>query len=368
MNPIAGMGGRVGLKGTDGPDVLQQALEKGAVPEAPQKAEYALKQLLPLKDQIELLTFSGDMGGRPAERVGLSPRIVGTIKNGIGPGGTSPEDTMDCARTLRDLSVDLLLFAGGDGTARNVYDAIGLELPVIGIPAGVKIHSAVFGTTPDKAGELALAYLKGGSVAVREREVMDIDEEAFRAGRVSAALHGYLRVPEREGLVQSLKSASSPGEGVSITHIADHVIASMEPDTYYLIGPGTTTRRIMERLNLDYSLLGVDVVRNGQLIEQDVGERELLKIVNQGAAKIIVTVIGGQGYIFGRGNQQFSPDVLSQVGKQNITVIAPQEKLASLGGNPLLIDTGSPEMNQKLSGYYRVIVSFKREIMYPAQR
>ncbi|OWZ82728.1 ATP-NAD kinase family protein [Natranaerobius trueperi] len=366
VNPIAGMGGRVGLKGTDGQDILEQAISKGAVPEASLKTKKALTKLVSLGDDVELVTYPLDMGENPVKEAGLSPKVIEIEKSTL-LGKTTPEDTVKGAQKLLEYGVDLLIFSGGDGTARNIYDAIGTKIPTIGIPAGVKIHSAVFGTSPDRAGELVLEYCKGNKVPVREREVMDIDEKAFRAGRVSAELHGYLQVPEREGLVQSLKSSGGPGEGVATTHIADHVIAYMKKDTYYLIGPGTTTRRIMERLGLDYTLLGVDIVYNNELICKDAGEREILDIILGKNAHIVVTIIGGQGYIFGRGNQQFSPSVLKEVKKRNITVIAPQEKLASLGGESLLIDTGDSDINHYLSGYYRVVVGYEREIMYPAK-
>ena len=182
VNPIAGMGGRVGLKGTDGADIVQQARRLGAKPEAPARACLALKKLLSLRGQIDLLTYPGEMGEREAFECGLTPTIVGSIQDQQ----TSGEDTRRSARTLADRSVDLILFAGGDGTARDIFAAIGDRVTVLGIPAGVKIHSAVYATTPNAAGELAFRYLSGQITGTRLAEVMDIDEEAFRLGRVSA--------------------------------------------------------------------------------------------------------------------------------------------------------------------------------------
>ncbi|NIV40070.1 MAG: ATP-NAD kinase, partial [Anaerolineae bacterium] len=224
------------------------------------------------------------------------------------------------AREMLRLKVNLLLFAGGDGTARDVYHAVGEDIPVLGIPAGVKIHSAVFATNPSSAGELAASYLRGRVAALRAAEVMDVDEEAFREGIVSAKLYGYLKVPFRRRLVQSLKVASGPGERASLEAIAYDVVDRMEDDCLYIIGPGTTTRAIASRLGLNKTLIGVDVVAGGELVASDVNESQLLDLVEGRSAKIVVTPIGGQGCILGRGNQQISPEVIKKVGRDNVIV------------------------------------------------
>lgn len=363
VNPVAGMGGRVGLKGSDGIEILQKAKELGAVPEAPRRAMDALERLVEIKDEVEVITFPFDMGEDEARQCGLNYRVVGSIKQGE----TTPEDTKEAAHQMMNLGVDLILFAGGDGTARNIYDAIGTAVPVIGIPAGVKIHSAVYATTPRNAGELTLMYLQGTLRKVQEAEVMDIDEDAFRKGRVTAKLYGYLKVPHEERLVQGLKSGRAEGEASSIASIASYVIDSMEKDCLYIIGPGTTTRAIMEQLNLPYTLLGVDVISNKELVAADVTEKQLLGLIAGKKARIVVTIIGGQGYIFGRGNQQLSPAVLRQVGKENVIVITPQTKITALERRPMLIDTGDYEVNQLMSGYYKVIAGYERAIMYKAE-
>lgn len=255
--------------------------------------------------------------------------------------------------------VDLILFAGGDGTARDIYKAIGdTGIPVIGIPTGVKIHSAVYATTPRNAGKLAAMYLQGTVTDVHLREVMDIDEEAFRQNRVTAKLYGYLPVPHEERLVQGLKAGRAEGEEANVQAIAHFVVDQMDDEHVYIIGPGTTTAAIMEVLGLPYTLLGVDVVANKQLIGRDVTEAQLLELIEGRKAKVIVTIIGGQGAVFGRGNQQISARVLKQLGKENIMIIAPQSKLADLGTRPLLIDTGDEEVNEMLRGYYRVIIGY----------
>jgi predicted polyphosphate/ATP-dependent NAD kinase len=260
--------------------------------------------------------------------------------------------------------VDLLLFAGGDGTARNICQAVGNQLISLGIPAGVKIHSAVYAVTPRDAGEVARIFLEGRLRSLREAEVMDIDEEAYRQGVVSARLYGYLRVPVESRYVQPMKAGGTVAEAEALAGIAEDVIDSMDGSEIFLIGPGTTTRAIMEKLGLANTLLGVDVVCNRRLVARDVSESQLTELISGRRAKIVMTVIGGQGYILGRGNQQISPAVVRQVGKDGIRVVATKEKLASLGGRPLLVDTGDEGLNQELGGYVRVTTGYRDYVIY----
>lgn len=359
VNPIAGMGGKVGLKGTDGKEVLEKALKLGAYPESPEKAKKALEVLIPLMDKIEIITCPGNMGEEEATELGFRPKVIGERKPDVGP-----EDTEEAARKMLELGVDLLLFAGGDGTARNVYNVIGDKLPVIGIPAGVKIHSAVYANHPRNAGEVALKYLKDELKTIREAEVMDIDEEAYRKGQVTAKLYGYMKVPYQRQLVQSLKAGRPEQEESTQDAIADRIISDMKPDIFYIIGSGTSTRPIMEKLGLPNTLLGIDIVKDKKLIASDVGEKDILKTIDGKKAQIIVTIIGGQGYIFGRGNQQLSGKVIKKVGKENVRIIATKSKIISLGGQPILVDTGDDEVNKMFNGYMRVLTSYNEEIMY----
>jgi predicted polyphosphate/ATP-dependent NAD kinase len=362
VNPIAGMGGKVGLKGTDGTEILQRARELGAEPEAPKKAIKALEILTPLRDKLRIITCPGDMGENEAVAAGFVPTVVGDRKD-----DTGPEDTEQAARHMLNLGVDLLLFAGGDGTARNIYNAIGAKMPALGIPAGVKIHSAVYANHPRSAGEVALKYLQGELETLREAEVMDIDEEAFRQGQVTAELYGYLQVPYERQLVQSLKAGRTEGEEAALDAVADRIIDEMELDVLYIIGPGTSTRPIMDKLNLPNTLLGVDLIKNRRLVASDVSEQEILRHLDGQQTKIIVTVIGGQGYIFGRGNQQLSAKVIQKVGKKNIRIIATKNKIVSLRGQPLLVDTGDDEVNAEFNDYMRVVTSYNEEMMYKVQ-
>jgi len=361
VNPIAGMGGRVGLKGSDSAEILKKAKELGAEPESPTRAAETLKRISHIKDNIELITCPYEMGEDEAKECEFSPTVIGSIRRGT----TTSEDTKNAAKEILDLQVDLLLFAGGDGTARDIYDAISNKIPVLGIPTGVKIHSAVYATSPQHAGDLVAMYLGGKSSGIRlcEAEVMDIDEQAFRENRLSAQLYGYLKVPYERSLVQSAKAGSVAAEEAAIEAIACDVINSMRDDSLYIIGTGTTTKGIMEKLGLKNTLLGVDAVYKKELVGSDLNEAQLLKLIEGKKTKIIVTIIGGQGYIFGRGNQQISHKVIKSVGKENIMVVATMNKILSLEGNPLLVDTGDDEVNKMLTGYIKVITGLSERIM-----
>jgi predicted polyphosphate/ATP-dependent NAD kinase len=265
---------------------------------------------------------------------------------------------------MRDIGVDLILFAGGDGTARDIYEAINGEIPVLGIPAGVKIQSAVFAINPQRAGDLALRFLRGDPMTIKELEVMDIDEDAYRNNRLSAKLFGYLKVPYEERTMQSSKEPSRGSENITLEAIAAEIVEGMENGVLYIIGPGTTTRPIVEMLGLEKTLLGVDVVLDGKLIAKDVNEEALKGLIEEREAKIIVTVIGGQGFIFGRGNQQISPEIIKRVGPNNVIIVASQEKLLALKDRTLLVDTGEQDVDEMLVGYHKVVTGYAQRSVY----
>ncbi len=357
VNPLAGIGGRVGLKGSDGAATIVKALSMGAEILSPARAIEALQGLGKYQDEFDLITYPFEMGEDEARESGLSPKVIGNIT----PGRTSAEDTMSAARKMTELGVDLLIFVGGDGTARDIYNAIGGNILVLGIPSGVKVHSSVYAVNPRRATDLIVMFLHG-FVAAREMEVMDIDEDLFRQGQLSARLYGYLKVPFERRLVQGAK-APSLGMGDGLQGIAQAVVDGMVDDYYYILGPGTTVKAIGDELKIDKSLLGVDLVYRKQLIGRDLNEQQILNAIEEKKTRIVLTVIGGQGYLFGRGNQQLSPKVIQKVGKQNLIIIASKNKLLSLPG-PLLVDTGDPECDRYLSGYIRVITGYNEEVVW----
>ena len=379
VNPLAGIGGRVGLKGSDGAEIVRRARELGAQLLAPGRAGEALTALLGRARDVVVVTAAGQMGEDEARALGVEPVVVGSAP----ATGTTSADTREAARAMRALGVDLLLFAGGDGTARDICDAVGDGVVALGIPSGCKMHSAVYAATPSAAGELAAAYLLGRVRRVVELEVMDIDEEAFRHDIVAARLYGYLRVPDERRLTQGAKIGGGTSDELNTRLIAQRVVAEMRPGGLYFIGPGTTTRAVMDELGLPDTLLGVDAVTldaagTPRLLAADAPESRLLELLDDAAEPapqpdtarggssrsfpvppptIIVTVIGGQGYIFGRGNQQLSPDVIRRVGREHIRVIATRNKINALPLHQLRVDTGDPEVDALLRGYVRVVVS-----------
>ncbi len=387
VNPVAGVGGRVGLKGSDGTEIVRRALELGAARDAPRRARLALERLARLRDHFQIVTWPREMGEDEARAAGFEPNVLGSFGDrstwagheAEGRGGrrsgfaradfvmTSAADTVAAAGALLDAGVDLIVFAGGDGTARDLCAVVGDRVPVIGVPAGVKIHSAVYATTPAAAGDLAALMLEvqPAAVRLREGEVMDIDEEAFREGYVSARLYGYMVVPYARGLTQSAKAGGVAGEERALNDVATEVIRGMRPGALYILGPGTTTRTIMSRLDLPKTLLGVDAVCDGALAGSDLAEDGLLHLLDRHAeAHIVVTVIGGQGHLFGRGNQQISPAVIRGAGPSRIVIVATRAKLLSLEGRPLLVDTGDQDLDAELSGYAKVVTGLAERTMY----
>lgn len=363
INPIAGIGGRVGLKGSDGVEIQRKALALGAQPQSHLRAAQALEALLPLRDTFELVTPPGAMGDTVARQCGFIPHPL-PFSSWEEGNSTSAEDTIRAGRWMADHPVDLLLFAGGDGTARDIFAAVGTQVPVLGIPAGVKIHSAVFATHPRAAGEIAATYVRGERLQLREAEVIDLDEETYRAGTVITRLYGYLQVPHVAHRLQNKKAPTPASESVRAESIAAAVIESMQPGWIYILGPGTTTRVIADRLGFPKTLVGVDVYSREGVIALDVSEARLLELIESQPAKIIVTPIGGQGFIFGRGNQQIAPRVIQKVGRENILVVSLSEKLNALKGEPFLVDTGDSSVDEMLAGYMQVIVGYWEKVIY----
>ncbi len=362
VNPIAGMGGRVGLKGTDSIEIVREAVRLGGRPEAPRRAVVALEQILrSLGSGLEILAAPGRMGADEAEEAGFAPVVAGEPAP-----ETTAEDTARAAIAMKEAGVGLILFAGGDGTARDIHRAIGDAVPVVGIPAGVKMHSAVYATSPRAAASLAGRFLLDPDLPLREVEVMDIDEEAFRQGSVSASLYGYMKVPYIRNLVQGAKSGSDPSDEAALAAVAYEVAGRIDGERLYVLGPGTTLRAVAHQLGVEKTLLGVDLLCCGRLTDLDVTAGRLEEAVrgNEHKTTIVVTPIGGQGHIFGRGNQQISPSVIGAVGRDAVLVVATTTKLAALRGRPLLVDTGDPEVDDMLSGYARVVTGINMESVY----
>lgn len=354
VNPIAGMGGRVGLKGTDGPEVLERARALGARPLASTRCAEALRGLVPMADRIEVLTPPGVLGEEAAGAAGLRATVLSGLPAPTGTGA----DTGAAAGAFRAAGVDLILFAGGDGTARDLVGAVGTEVPILGVPTGVKMHSAVFGRSPPAAGRIAAEFLEAGPAArLREAEVMDIDEAALRDGRVSARLYGVARVPQSRAWMQASKAGARPDDEAALDSLARAILGGWPAERLMILGCGTTTRRLKRAMGFEGTLLGVDVALGGRPIALDATEAQLLRILDRagtGGAGIVASVTGGQGFVFGRGNQQISAEVIRRVGKPNIMILGGAQKLAALDPPVLHVDTGEREVDAMLAGYVQV--------------
>ncbi len=347
INPIAGMGGRVGLKGTDG--MYLEAVKRGAKPVAPSRAR---EFLLALKEKagvdFELLTVSGPMGEVVVKELGIPYRVISSVRT-----DTTREDTIESCEKFIENGVSLIVFVGGDGTARDVARAVQLRVPAIGVPAGVKMYSSVFCLTPSRCGSLVAAFLNG-QTRLRDGEVLDIDEDAYRRNELKIRLYGVLRIPYLENLVQSSKSEYGHSDEEEKEAIAEFFAENAERDVLYLLGAGTTTAKIAEKLGVECTLLGVDAVYNGKTVAFDLTEDDILSLLDRyKTAKIVVSPIGSQGFIFGRGNQQFSDRVIYRVGKENIMVVATPTKLRDI--KTLKVDIENPAL---LRGYIKVLIGY----------
>jgi predicted polyphosphate/ATP-dependent NAD kinase len=357
VNPIAGLGGRVGLKGTDGKDIIKKAFDLGAKPLSPVRAIEALRIIKRSGLKFELITYPDGMGADEAREGGLKARTIGNIISGK----TTAEDTKRAAKEMLAENVDLILVAGGDGTMADVIEAIDMRLPILGVPAGVKMHSAVFANTPEAAGEIAVRFLRNG-LPLREAEVMDIDEDAYRQNRLSAKLKGFAKVPYEPTMIQATKEGSTGYKLADQKAIARWVFELMEKGRAYILGPGTTTRAVAEELGIyDSTLLGVDIIRDYKMVAKDVNEEQILRTIEGKPATIIVSPIGRQGFVLGRGNQQISPKVVKKVGKENILIIATPQKLSSTP--TLKIDTGDAKLDEVFRGYIKVITGYHQSRM-----
>ena len=349
INPIAGMGGSVGLKGTDGN--VEEARWRGAVPRATERAKIALTLLAGAED-LAFVTCSGAMGEDALKEAGVTNyRILYHYT-----GESSSGDTKKAVRTFLESGVDLVLFCGGDGTARDVYDVCGSTVPLLGIPAGVKMYSAVFAVDPASAADLVRASDRHH---LRDAEVMDVDEHAYRAGTLKTRLYGIARTPALAGKIQAAKQVyEEQDEERAKAAIAQFIDEIMLAGTLYIIGAGTTTEAIARRLSVKKTLLGVDAIRDRKPVAADCDEKTLLKLVEKYPdTRIILSPIGAQGFILGRGNQQISASLVRKVGIKNLIVIATPHKLAQTP--QLYIDSGDAVLDREFGDSIQVISGYR---------
>jgi len=363
VNPVAGIGGPAALKGSDGTDIQATARALGATPHATERMHTTLAALVPLAHAITIVTWNGEMG--ESALVGL-PFAVGVAGASSPP--TDASDTRRAVDAMLATGIDLLLFAGGDGTARDVADAARGRVPILGVPAGVKMYSSVFALTPVDAAEVVARLVRGELVAIDESELRDVDEAALRAGRVASHHHGYVRTPRVGGYVQHVKTGGREDEGLVQVEIADYVAGELRArGGTAILGPGSTVAAIKSALGIAPTLLGFDVVRDGRCIAQDATLWELEKLTDTETV-LVLSFGAGQGFLIGRGNQQLGPTVLRRLSRDRIWIVASRTKLASLGGAPLAVDTGDGDLDRALAGVVEVIAGYDDRLLYRVGR
>lgn len=397
VNPIAGIGGKVGLKGTDGEKTLGKATKLGGKPIAPKKAIEALDIIKSNRKNIRFLTCSGDMGESELKRSGFSRKDYEIVYKS-GKKTTAKDTKKACEKFLKgkNENIDLILFCGGDGTARDIVSVVGERVPIVGIPAGVKMYSGIFAETPSKAGLAIVDYAncavsakeaetlktKGvktvkmkeiETVQTEEVEIVDIDESEYRKGNLRLAIYGKAKTIGDKNIIQVTKGIiDTENEEDKKAEIGEHIIEMMEKekDTLFILGPGTTTEKITELLGIKKSLLGVSIIKDKKLVADDVNEKNILdmingnkmknrdKMKNKKKIKIIISPIGNQGFVFGRGNQQISPDVIKKAGVENIIIMSTPNKLRKI--DTLRVDTGDRNLDKKFKGFWKVVIGYGR--------
>ncbi|MEM1600876.1 MAG: ATP-NAD kinase family protein [Sulfolobales archaeon] len=356
VNPVAGMGGSVGLKGTDG-DLYMEAVRRGGKPVAPHRALRFLKKLKERLNELKFVVPPKSMGWEYVKEFFKSAKVLDVD---IGE-RTSRLDTLRSCELMIKEGVDLVVFVGGDGTARDVFDVVGTSTPMLGVPSGVKMYSGVFALNPEAAAEITASYV-GGTARIELGEIADVDEGSLKDDVIKVRVYGIAKVPQCGELLVPSKDFTSSSD-VDKEEIAEYVVETLiKPDTLYLLGPGSTIKAVADRLGINKTLLGVDAVYNGKLVGKDLTEEGILKLLKvYRNAKVLLTPIGRQGFILGRGNQQISPTVLRILGKSNIIVVATRSKVLDL--KYLRVDTGDPVLDKEFEGYIRVIVGYNEEVV-----
>jgi predicted polyphosphate/ATP-dependent NAD kinase len=367
VNPFSGIGGAVALKGSDGPEIRQQALEAGAQKLANPKTLTALSQITQRSEALTIVTAGGELGEDVALQCVDDVEVVYRQAHAQ----SEAEDTIAAVRALSEAQIDMLVFAGGDGTARNVCEVFSelgdtAHFPVLGIPTGCKIHSGVFAISAQAAGQVIQLMLNGELVSACYAEVKDIDESRFREGVVVARTYGEMRIPEALQYVQAVKMGGKESDELVLADLAAMVEEIMHdhPEHYFVMGSGSTLDFVANELGLSNTLLGVDVVHDFATFANDVTAAQLLEIVQQHPCKLLITIIGGQGHVFGRGNQQLSPAVIRAIGRENLIILATKQKLGALAQRPLVCDTGDPALDEALSGLIAVTTGYRDQVFY----
>jgi predicted polyphosphate/ATP-dependent NAD kinase len=362
VNPIAGMGGRVGLKGTDG--VYREAVERGAKPVASEKALLGIQALVEdstedVLEKVTWLTCNGEMGEKVLLNAGIDEETIEIEYDNSSEdiGETSTNDTKKACKQFLERNIDFLVFCGGDGTARDIVSIVKKDIPILGIPSGVKMHSGVFAVTPHAAGPMIARFITG-ELQTGDAEIMDLDEELYRQGTWKVRLYDTAKGIIEPSFVQVGKASFAQIDDDDIKDdITDHIdeILEKHQDTLFLFGSGGTINYMAQKLDIDNTILGIDAVFQRETIAKDANEKKLLSLIKKyNHVKVILSPIGAQGFIFGRGNLQLSPDVIRKIGIENIIVISTPSKLKA---TPVIrVDTGDAELDKEFVDYEMMLV------------
>lgn len=360
INPYAGSGGPLGLKGSDA-----IAGQSPADPHsrANERALRCLKLLAAAKLELAVFGYQGAMAESCAAEAGIQFTAIGQSAQRERSAG---QDSRNAASELKACGVDLILFVGGDGTARDIYQAVGDNVPVLGLPAGVKMHSGVYAVSPESAAEIVIALISGKLVEIAPREVRDIDETGLHQGQVRSAHYGELLVPAIGGFLQNVKIGGRESEELVLADIADYLQEEFDDQTLYLLGPGSTTAFLADAWGLEKTLLGFDAMLAGQWCGRDLNADQITALVDRhpGPVKVVITLIAGQGHILGRGNQQLTPALIRRIGRENFVIVASKRKLTELNGRPLLVDSNDAALDREWRGFLPVITGYRDAVMY----
>ena len=378
VNPDAGLGGKLGFKGSDGR--AEEARAAGAEDRAGPRMQQCLNHLVTLATSslnrsqvgLELLVWEGRMGGTwlpsLAEDAPLKVEAMG-----VTPATTSPEDTALLVRELVNAGAEALVYAGGDGTTRDIVKALegmgedAQKTALIGVPGGVKMHSGCFATTPKAAAEVVLSFALG-DLRTAITEVMDLDETVYAKGEWKVRMYGEAWTPSSPRFMQGAKEqVERVSEEDTIEGLAHHVASLLddEPDLMVVWGSGGTLRRMGEHLDHDLTLLGIDV-QHGNTVHNDLNERGLIEVISahvnedgQRPLLLLLSPMGGQGFLIGRGNLQLSPDVLRLIGHGNILGVATPSKL--IGLEAVRIDTGDEDLDAEFQSkrFIKILQGFR---------
>ncbi|MBT3611299.1 MAG: ATP-NAD kinase [Gammaproteobacteria bacterium] len=378
LNPLAGIGGAVGLKGSDGIELQALAKQRSGTPQAAMRTQVFLQQLNTLlgsqTEQIQWFTWAEEMGASALALAGVDAQVLGRSE-----GPSSGHDSQVAASTLSAEGIDLLVFAGGDGTARDVLLGVNAQTTVLGLPSGVKMHSGVFAISPAAAAEVVAALAVGGLVGRMAREVRDYvpinkskDEDSLQAPRAVGTQHfGDLWVPESSGFLQQMKIGGMEDESLVVAEITNYMLDEFGADQEraYIFGPGSTCLSIKQAFGIEGTLLGCDVLLPGGDILLDQTAADLLALSQTQRLHLIMSFTRNQGFLFGRGNQQITAELIRQLsGPDDITIVGSRTKLASLDSRALLVDTGDAELDQELSRVYPILTGYDEFLLYRVAR